>query len=309
MWMNPILRNELKLNARTLRLPLVLMLYNLVLSCVAILSIASLRNQYEAGYPIQYEDIMEIFKILGWIQCILVCFMVPILTASAIAGEREKQTLDIMLTTSIRPFRIVLGKLLASMCTVCILVISSIPILSVAFLFGGMDWKDMLKFLLVIIAISIFVGSIGIFFSSLVKKTPIAIVLSFAVLGIFVFGTIFFFQIIDHIYRTLSYDVMSNDMKQLDISGTSLFMLMNPIIFFFDFMEKSAGGVGIAENLTTWFRVSSTGSLYEFAEKWWMPVSLLVQVGLAIFFLIGASLLINPLKFQRKGKRKKRKVR
>lgn len=306
MQINPILRNELKLNARTVRLPIVLMVYNLVLSCVAVLSIASIRNQYDSGYSIQYDDLIEIFIVLGWIQCVLVCFMVPILTASAIAGEREKQTLDIMLTTSIRPFRIILGKLVASMCTVCMLVISSIPILSVSFLFGGMSWKEILKFLLVIIAIGVFVGSVGIFFSSLVKKTPIAIVLTFLFLFLLIFGTIFFFPLMDTIYQTMTYNIVDGSMQHLDISWAGMYMIVNPIILFFDFMEKSVGGIGIADYLSRWFGTSSGSSMYTFAQQWWMPVSLIVQVGLAFLLLIAATFFMDPLKTKKKGKRLKK---
>ena len=302
MQMNPILRNELKLHARTVRLPIILMIYNLVLSCVAVLLMASIQNQYQSGYPIQYDELMEIFTILGWIQCVLVCFMVPILTASAIAGEREKQTLDIMLTTSISPFSIILGKLVAAMCTVCILVLSSVPILSISFLFGGMSWKDMIAFLFVVIAIGVFVGSIGLFFSSLVKKTPVAIVLTFLVLGIVIIGTVAFFPIANAIYETITYDRIEGTMKSLEFGWASLLMIVNPVVLFLDFMEKSSGRIGVANYFNSWFGVASSSDIYTFAEHWWIVVSLLIQIGLALLFLMGAAFFINPLK----GKKRKK---
>lgn len=302
MQMNPILRNELKLHARTVRLPIILVIYNLVLSCVAVLLMASIQNQYQSGYPIQYDELMEIFTILGWIQCVLVCFMVPILTASAIAGEREKQTLDLMLTTSISPFSIILGKLVAAMCTVCILVLSSVPILSISFLFGGMSWKDMIAFLFVVIAIGVFVGSIGLFFSSLVKKTPVAIVLTFLVLGIVMIGTVAFFPIANAIYETITYDKIEGTMKSLEFGWASLLMIVNPVVLFLDFMEKSSGRIGVANYFNSWFGVASSSDIYTFAEHWWIVVSLLIQIGLALLFLMGAAFFINPLK----GKKRKK---
>lgn len=302
MQMNPILRNELKLHARTVRLPIILVIYNLVLSCVAVLFMASIQNQYQSGYPIQYDELMEIFTILGWIQCVLVCFMVPILTASAIAGEREKQTLDLMLTTSISPFSIILGKLVAAMCTVCILVLSSVPILSISFLFGGMSWKDMIAFLFVVIAIGVFVGSIGLFFSSLVKKTPVAIVLTFLVLGIVIIGTVAFFPIANAIYETITYDRIEGTMKSLEFGWASLLMIVNPVVLFLDFMEKSSGRIGVANYFNSWFGVASSSDIYTFAEHWWIVVSLLIQIGLALLFLMGAAFFINPLK----GKKRKK---
>ena len=303
--MNPILRNELKLNGRTIRVPIILMLYNLVLSCVAVLSIASMHNEFEAGYIIRYTDLIQIFKILGWIQLILVCLTVPVLTASSIAGEREKQTLDIMLTTSVRPFDIVFGKLMGSICTVCLLVVSSIPILSMAFVFGGMDWNDIIYFILIIISISIFVGSIGIFFSSLVKKTPTAIVLTVLFLGILVIGTVLFFPIIQSIYETVTYNANTNSVGKLDISSGGILMICNPIILFYDFMEKSMGAEGVTNYLSSLFDVQTTSLLYTFAQEWWIVASLIVQLGCSLLLLVGASFFLHPLKRREKGYRPK----
>lgn len=307
MRINPILRKELKMNARTVKLPILVILYNLVLSCVAILSLAGVRSQYDIGYAIQYDELFTIFYILGWIQCVIVCFMIPVLTASSIAGEREKQTLDIMLTTSIRPFKIIVGKLTASMCTVCLLVISSIPILSVAFIFGGMDWSYILYFILIVISIGILVGSVGIFFSSLVKKTPVAIVLTFILGGIVVLGTVYGFPLIREFYQEFHYDSITGVNRQLDIRWSALLMLMNPAVLFFDFMQKSSGSPGISHYIPDLFHCASNGRMYTFAENWWIPASVIVQLGIAFLFLWGATWALDPLKHKNGHRRKKKK--
>lgn len=306
MKINPILSKELKLNARTIKLPLVLMVYNLVLSCVSILSLSGIQRQYESGFTVEYGELIGIFQVLGWIQCVLVCFMVPIFTASSITGERERQTLDIMLSTSIRPFQIVSGKLMASMCTVCILVISSIPILSTAFIFGGMDWEYMLYFLLLIIVIGIYAGSAGIFFSTLVKKTPVAIGLTFLFLIFVIVGTIFILPMIDHLWKAFFYDSVNNGYigTPPDIRWGALGLLVNPMILFFDFMEKSSGGAGVSALLPELFGVSVGGRIDAFAEQSWLAVSIIVQLCIAFSFLIISSWILNPL---RSGRRKKEK--
>ncbi len=306
MKINPILSKELKLNARTIKLPLVLMVYNLVLSCVAILSLSGIQSQYESGFTVEYGELIGIFQILGWIQCVLVCFMVPILTASSIAGERERQTLDIMLSTSIRPFQIVLGKLMASMCTVCILVISSIPILSTAFIFGGVDWKYMLYFLFIIISIGIYAGSAGIFFSTLVKKTPVAIGLTFLFLIFVIVGTMFILPMIDHLWRAFFYDSVNDGYigTPPDIRWGSLVLLVNPMVLFFDFMEKSSGGAGVSALLPELFGVSVGGRIDTFAEQKWLAVSVIVQLFIAFCFLIISSWVLNPLRSRRPKKEK-----
>ena len=67
-------------------------------------------------------------------------------------------------------------------------------------------------------------------------------------------------------------------------------------------MEKSSGRIGVANYFNSWFGVASSSDIYTFAEHWWIVVSLLIQIGLALLFLMGAAFFINPLK----GKKRKK---
>lgn len=296
MKLNPILQKELKMGSRTIKLPIILILYNLILSCVAILLLSSVQTQLERGFGLLYDELISIFYILGWIQFVIVCFMIPIVTASSIAGERERQTLDMMLTTSISPLKIVIGKLTASMCTICLLVVSSIPILSIAFLLGGMDWGVVLYFIAILIIVGIFVGSIGIFFSSLIKKTPTAIVLTFLVGGILMIGTVLLFPFIKILYQNFAYSAISDGVPEFDIRWASLLMLWNPAILFADFMQKSSGREGITSYMVDLFGCTPNGRLVTFADHWWIAISIVLQLSLTIFFLWGATRALDPQK-------------
>ena len=112
--LNPILKKELRLGSRSIRLPLSVMFYDIVLAIVAVIAIliAALAGSSEGG--VDFSGFLYIFQVIGWIQLAITLLIVPILTAGSISGEREKQTLEIMLTTPEKPLAIIWGKLLAS---------------------------------------------------------------------------------------------------------------------------------------------------------------------------------------------------
>ncbi|HEX9609864.1 MAG TPA: ABC transporter permease subunit, partial [Candidatus Limnocylindria bacterium] len=69
-----------------------------------------------------------IFTVLSIFQLILVCFIAPAFTSGQISMEREKQTLDLLISTPMRPGAIVIGKLAAALAFVVLMIVAAIPI-------------------------------------------------------------------------------------------------------------------------------------------------------------------------------------
>ena len=127
--MNPILAKELRLGSRSIRIPLTVLFYDLFLAIVAV-TIIFAAGQANSSGAIDYSIYKLIYEIIGWIQIGIGMLIIPILTAGSIAGEREKQTLELMLTTPKSCLSIVWGKLLAAVANYMIYIISSIPIIA-----------------------------------------------------------------------------------------------------------------------------------------------------------------------------------
>src|SRR4030095_10711388 len=79
----------------------------------------------------------ETFRMMSYLQLILVSLLAPIFTAGAITQEKDSQTYDILLSTPLTNGQIVLGSLLSRLFFVIALLISGIPIFSVTQIFGG----------------------------------------------------------------------------------------------------------------------------------------------------------------------------
>jgi ABC-type transport system involved in multi-copper enzyme maturation permease subunit len=132
-----------------------------------------------------------IFAALLMLETLQVAFLAPSATAGAISMEREKQTLELLIVTPISSFAIVFGKLLSALVYVWLLIAASIPLTAVVFVYGGVAPDDVLRGYIVLIVTALGFGALGLFASSMVKRTTAATAISiFSVLFISL-GTIF----------------------------------------------------------------------------------------------------------------------
>jgi len=190
MNINPVLLKELKVKMRGWRAAGIVALYLLILSLVAFFIIyTTYMNPY--GSSIDPQVSIGAYTGLAIVQFILIMFIVPALTAGAISSEREKQTLDLVLCTRLKPISIITGKLLASTSQTLLLIISSLPLFSLVFLFGGISIKEVVQLFAFYIVTAITIGCVGIFFSTCLRRTTAATVLTYGVVAFLCFGTIF----------------------------------------------------------------------------------------------------------------------
>ena len=200
-WNNPVLSSELKTRMRGWKTALGIISYLGSLLLIGFLYYLTFVRQSLIGdisVNARQSVGTSIYTMLAVVQFVLILLITPAQTAGSISGEREKQTLDMLLATQMSPFRIILGKLLSSMSYMILLIFTSLPLFSLVFLFGGVTPGDMAKLFLFYIITVFAIGSIGIFFSALLKRTVLSTVLSYlsmfllglvsVILGFYLFG-------------------------------------------------------------------------------------------------------------------------
>jgi ABC-2 type transport system permease protein len=186
MIVNPVLAKELRDRVRTWRSPFLITIYLLALA-----GIGGLFYYFETSYSYGGTQALRlglmIFGLLAVVQLILIAFLAPGMTASIISGERERQTWPLLLVTRQSPLSIVLGKLLSAISYIVLLVLISMPIYSMVFLFGAVDMRNLLLVVLISLVTTVTIASIGLFCSALFRRTITAIVISY-LLTFFLFG-------------------------------------------------------------------------------------------------------------------------
>lgn len=242
---NPVYRREMMVSSRSIRMPLIIAGFNLILATFALFGMLANVSSARVSAQINYSTFLLIFRYVACIEFILVLFTVPALTAGSISGEREHRTLDLMLTTKLTPARIVIGKMMTSITTVCLLVISSLPILALVFAYGGVTVLDILLLFAAYFVIAIFTASVGIWASSLSDRSAIATAATYAVLILIIGGT-------------LGACVLATNFVG-NADGWVYLLPANPVVTFYGLICNMTGDAGALGDIIRYFNATLPG--------------------------------------------------
>lgn len=301
--LNPIVKKDLKVTVRSMRMSWGLFAYEAALTMAFLLAL--LIIQVESRYTYNgniYSSLVYLFPVVAAAQVCIVALYMPIITATSISGEKERQTFDIMMTTCMSPFSIVFGKVLSAVLRILFYVAASTPIMALSFVVGGLSWSYLFYYLLAIIVFSMFAGSIGILSSALCRKSVAAVLLSFVLYFIFYMMT--FIPLI--IYAIFGYSIYGQE----HYGESMLLLLVNPVVFFEEFFMQIMTGVSIfgMEGGTFSYYQDEVGLVtYTLAHgKIWMFVSAGCILLVSFLFMAMAAWKINPL-HSRSGRRRGKK--
>lgn len=193
---NPVVTKELRGRMRGSRTPWLLFGYLLLLSLILFFSYLGWWNSNaqtlqnggggEAGYTVG----RLFFRIIFYSQAVMIALITPALTAGAISVEREQRTFEMLRGTTLRPGSIVVGKLLSSVSFVALLLTSSLPLLSLCFLLGGVSPGEVFFAYVLLVGDAFLFGAIGLCWSAYAASTATATVLSYVTLIVFCLMTL-----------------------------------------------------------------------------------------------------------------------
>lgn len=177
---NPVILKEMRSRMRGWRSFLTLGLFTTLLAgivgmiylgfSVSTTSFPSLNARKELG--------QSIFLTIFSIELMAAAILAPSFTASAIASEKERQTFDLLRTTLLSAPSLVVGKLLAALSFVLLLLFATLPLQSISIIFGGITFVEIALGTVILGLTALTFGAVGIFFSSFITKTRIATVLA-----------------------------------------------------------------------------------------------------------------------------------
>lgn len=185
--LTPLLGKEMRGRTRGWRTVFLLIVYLGVLTAGAVLYLwMTLGNTTYINAQVGLS--LYGFFVLGLV--LLLAFITPAIAASAISGEKERRTYDLLMVTNASPGGIVLGKWLASVAYLLFLVVAALPVLAVVFLFGGVPLKNLGLTLLVALITGLGYGALGIALSAILKRTQAATITSLVVVFLLIFVTL-----------------------------------------------------------------------------------------------------------------------
>jgi ABC-type transport system involved in multi-copper enzyme maturation permease subunit len=114
------------------------------------------------------------------VQNLAVLLLTPVYVGSAIAEEKERRTLDLLFATQMKDREIILGKLCSRILHLGAVLLAGLPVLSLAQLWGGIDFRVLVANFVNTGMILLSVGSVSILVSTLCRKVTTAVVIIYA---------------------------------------------------------------------------------------------------------------------------------
>lgn len=125
---------------------------------------------------------MVLFQILAPLQLAVLIFSSALLAASAVAQEKDRRTLDLLLMTNLSNSELVLGKLMASLLNVLVLLAAAVPLFMLSTLFGGVSVGQIGRVFAVTAVAALACGSLGSILALWREKTFQALAMTVLVL-------------------------------------------------------------------------------------------------------------------------------
>ncbi len=180
---NPVIAKELKGRMRGRQGFILVSVYLALISFF--IGLIYLFLSVDGGLPTNspgYTQVIGkvIFSTVVLLELLMISFIGPALTSGAISSERERQTFDLLRTSLLSGQALVFGKLGSAVIFLLLLVLTAIPVESMAFFLGGVGMAEMVVSTLMLVVSIFFYSALGLFFSSFTKRTLVSTVSTYA---------------------------------------------------------------------------------------------------------------------------------
>ena len=169
---DPLLLKEVRTRMRARTVAVVENLYILAICSIVVMSLFMFSDM---DSDLGWELGRSLFRTLTYVQAVLMLFVSPLIAASAITSEKEQKTYDSLRAAPVSSARIVRTKLAAALSCFLMLIIVSLPMVSISFILGGVDPTDLLKAYSFTILCTIAAGAMGLYWSARFERSIAAI--------------------------------------------------------------------------------------------------------------------------------------
>ena len=183
MDINPIIGKELRVLLRTKQA------FGLQLAYLGVLVLIVLTIwPMEGVYSLSALASRDLFTVLSLGQLVLVALFSPAFTSTSITMEKERGTFDLLFASLLKPRSIIFGKLISSIAILLILIFSSLPVMSVSFLLGGVSLTELCRSALVLTLSTIIFGLVGLTLSAVSSRSYTSTLMTYLIILIISVG-------------------------------------------------------------------------------------------------------------------------
>ncbi len=140
----------------------------------------SIQAPAMGGGPVNVNQQMIRYVFLN--STVIFLFVVPLITMRTYAEEKRSGTIELLMTSPVTDFQIVMGKFFGAMALYGAMLAVTLIHVGLLFQFGHPEWKPIASGYLGLVLLGGCFVSVGLFFSSLTKNQIVAGMFTFAVL-------------------------------------------------------------------------------------------------------------------------------
>jgi ABC-2 type transport system permease protein len=118
-------------------------------------------------------------------SAVIILFVMPMITMRTYAEEKRSGTIELLLTSPVSDFQIIMGKFLGAMGLYAVMLLVTMIHIGILFIFGSPEWKPLVTAYLGLLLMGGAFISLGLFISSLTKNQIVAGMVTFAVFLLF----------------------------------------------------------------------------------------------------------------------------
>ncbi len=179
----PIFDKELRVCSRRRRSYVLRCAYIAAL-CVFVLSVwySVLGTRRSGTVVYQVSRLSQIGRTviasIVWFQFVVAQLVAVVMLSSSVSDEVRTGTLAVLMTTPIRHFQIVAGKLLSKLLQVTLLLAISLPLLAVVRVFGGVTWAYVISSVCISLTAALLAGTLSLLLSMIYRQTHTVILVT-----------------------------------------------------------------------------------------------------------------------------------
>jgi ABC-2 type transport system permease protein len=111
---------------------------------------------------------------------VVALFVLPLITMRTYAEEKRSGTIELLLTSPLTDFQIIMGKFLGAVALYGLMLAVTLPHMAVLFIYGNPEWKPIVTGYLGLLLMGASFISMGLWISSLTKNQIVAGMITFA---------------------------------------------------------------------------------------------------------------------------------
>lgn len=236
-------------------------------------------SKASTGYSSDYKLVLGMYNTVLLIEYIIVLCTIPFTSGSSLAKEYESKTLDLLLLSSLSTADIIDIKIKKTLVTYSVMIVSTLPLLSVVFSVGVVNIFNLLLYALVVMSSVVCYTCIGIHISTRIKKKTLTALVLAVIELVTTLGT--------YVLCGVLYNIIDSICEKITklYSGAELLFLgnilvTNPVFSIFKLQSYIEG------NSSTYRTLMNNYGVLGIVDTLWLPISIGIQLVVAWYFVL-----------------------